>query len=62
MIYYNISNRAKELINNILNKGFTYYIINIMQEGIKEQFKGWEKEVIDEIYSKLFIENNEIKK
>ena len=33
-----------------------------MKEGIKEQFKGWEKKVIDEIYSKLFIENNEIKK
>ena len=30
-----------------------------MKEGIKEQFKGWEKEVIDEIYFKLFREYNE---
>ena len=39
LIYDNISNRTKELINNILNQGFTYYIINIMKEIIKRDRK-----------------------
>ena len=54
LIYDNLYNNSKEIINNILNQGFNYFIIETMKQGIKEQFKKVEQEIIGEIYSKLF--------
>ena len=55
-IYDNIHNNSEEIINNILNQGFNFFIVETMKQGIKEQFKKIEKEIIGEIYTKLFEE------
>ena len=57
LIYDNISHRANEMINNILNQGFSYFIIECIKEGIKEQLKEYEKDILEEIYFKIFEEN-----
>ena len=56
LIYDNLYNNSKEIINNILNQGFNFFIIETMKQGIKEQFKKVEEEIIGEIYTKLFEE------
>ena len=56
LIYDNIHNNSDEIINNILNQGFNFFIVETMKQGIKEQFKKIEKEIIGEIYTKLFEE------
>ena len=50
-IYDNIHNNSEEIINNILNQGFNFFIVETMKQGIKEQFKKIEKEIIGEIYT-----------
>jgi len=57
IIYKNISENAKENINNILNIFFNKYVIKIIKEGVREKFSYVEKQVIDEIYIELFKEN-----
>ena len=57
LIYDNISHRANEMINNILNQGFSYFIIECIKEGIKEQLKEYVKDILEEIYFKIFEEN-----
>jgi len=52
LIYDNISHRANEMINNILNQGFFYFTIQCIKEGIKEQLKEYEKDILEEIYTK----------
>ena len=58
LIYDNISHRANEMINNILNQGFSFFMIECIKEGIKEQLKEYEKDILEEIYVKIFEENN----
>lgn len=54
LIYDNLYNNSEEITNNILNQGFNFFIIETMKQGIKEQFKKVEEEIIGEIYKKLF--------
>ena len=53
LIYDNLYNNSEEITNNILNQGFNFFIIETMKQGIKEQFKKVEEEIIGEIYKKL---------
>ena len=53
-IYENIIKNSKIFINNLINVSFNYYLIQIIKEGIQEQFKAKEKEILSEIYSNLF--------
>ena len=54
LIYDNLYKNSEEITNNILNQGFNFFIIETMKQGIKEQFKKVEEEIIGEIYKKLF--------
>ena len=54
LIYDNISSNSKEVINNILNQGFSFFMIETLKGGIKEQFKSIEKAILGEIYKELF--------
>jgi hypothetical protein len=58
LIYDNITHNSKEIINNILNIGFSFFVIEIIKEGINGQFKEKEEKVLGEIYSELFKINN----
>ncbi len=58
LIYDNISNNKKEIINNVLKNGFNFYIIQIIKIGIKEQFKSCEEIILNEIYTEIFRELN----
>ena len=53
-IYENIIDSKDKFINNIINASFNYYLIQIIKEGIKEQFKTREEEILTEIYTNLF--------
>ena len=53
LIYDNLYKNSEEITNNILNQGFNFFIIETMKQGIKEQFKKVEEEIIGEIYKKL---------
>ena len=53
LIHDNLYNNSEEITNNILNQGFNFFIIETMKQGIKEQFKKVEEEIIGEIYKKL---------
>ena len=53
LIYDNLYKNSEEITNNILNQGFNFFIIETMRQGIKEQFKKVEEEIIGEIYKKL---------
>jgi len=54
LIYDNISSKSKDIINNVFNQSFRFFMIETIKEGIKEQFKSVEKDTIGEIYTKLF--------
>ena len=54
LIYDNLYHNSEEIINNILNQGFNFFIIETMKQGIKKQFKKVEEEILSEIYTKLF--------
>ena len=54
LIYDNISHNSKEIINNILNSGFSFFVIETIKEGINDQFKEKEENILGEIYSELF--------
>ena len=54
LIYDNITHNSKEIINNILNSGFSSFVIETIKEGINDQFKEKEEKVLGEIYSELF--------
>ena len=58
LIYDNITNNKKEIINNILIHGFNFFIIQIIKSGISEQFKNKEIDILNEIYTEIFKELN----
>ena len=58
LIYDNFANNKKQIINNILNHGFIFFNLEIIKEGIKEQFKEIEEKILSEIYTKIFKEKN----
>ena len=62
LIYSNISNNKKEIINNVLINGFNFYIIQIIKTGINEQFNICEEIVLNEIYTEIFKELNKKEK
>ena len=57
LIYNNISKNATKTINNMMNICFNMFILKIIKEGVRQQFKDIEKDVIGEIYHELFKEN-----
>ena len=57
LIYDNISHESKKIVNNIMNIGFNDFVIQIIKEGIEVQLKQMKKNVIIQIYSELFKEN-----
>ena len=57
LIYDNIANNSNEIINNLINLNFNVFILQVMKNGLKEQFKQKEEEYIKEIYSELFKDN-----
>ena len=54
LIYDNFINNKKEIINNFLNYGFIFFNLEIIKEGIKEQFKEIEVKILSEIYTEIF--------
>ena len=58
LIYDNIANNKKEIINNVLIHGFNFFIIQIIKIGISEQFKNKEEAILNEIYTEIFKELN----
>ena len=54
LIYDNLYHNSEEIINNVLNQGFKFFVIETMKQGIKKQFKKVEEEILSEIYTKLF--------
>ena len=54
LIYDNIAHNSKEIINNVLNSGFSSNVIGTIKEGINGQFKEKEERILGEIYSELF--------
>ena len=54
LIYDNIVHNSTEIINNLININFNNYIIQVMKNGIKEQFQQKQVEFINQIYIKLF--------
>ena len=54
LIYDNIAHNSEEIINNILNSGFSFFVIETIKGGIIDQFKEKEENVLSEIYSELF--------
>ena len=54
LIYDNLYHNSEEIINNVLNQGFKFFVIETMKQGIKNQFKKVEEEILSEIYTKLF--------
>ena len=58
LIYDNIAHNKKEIINNVLNHGFIFFILEIIKTGIKEQFKDSEETILNEIYTEIFKELN----
>ena len=57
LIYDNITHEKKKIVNNIMNIGFNDFVIQIIKEGIEAQLKQMKKNVINQIYSELFKEN-----
>ena len=57
LIYDNIAHNSNEIINNLINLNFNVYILQVMKNGLKEQFKQKEEEYVKQIYSELFNEN-----
>ena len=62
LFYSNISNNKNEIINNVLNNGFNFFIIQIIKTGIKEQFNICEEIVLNKIYTEIFKELNKTEK
>ena len=58
LIYDNLAHNKDEIINNLLNLEFNNFIIQIIKDGIKEQFKGEEEIILNEIYNEIFKELN----
>ena len=58
LIYDNIAHNKTEIINNILNHGFIFFILEVIKSGINEQFKDYEKQILNEIYTEIFKELN----
>ena len=58
LIYDNIANNKKEIINNVINHGFIFFVIQVIKAGIKEQFKSSEEKILNEIYTEIFKELN----
>jgi len=54
LIYDNIVHNSTEIINNLININFNNYIIQVMKNGIKDQFQQKQEEFINQIYIKLF--------
>jgi hypothetical protein len=57
-IYDNLAHNKEGIINNLLNLEFNNSIIQIIKDGIKEQFKGEEEIILNEIYNEIFKELN----
>ena len=57
LIYDNFVHNSNEIINNLINLNFNSYIFQVIKEGIRGQFKKKEKEMLDNIYSKLVFDN-----
>ena len=58
LIYNNISHNKNEIINNIINHGFIFFILEVIKSGINEQFKDSEEKILNEIYTEIFKELN----
>ena len=54
LILDNLSSNKTKVINNLINICFNDSVIEIIKEGIQEQFKEKEEQVLQEIYSELF--------
>ena len=54
LILDNLSSNKTKVINNLINIHFNDSVIEIIKEGIQEQFKEKEEQVLQEIYSELF--------
>ena len=52
-IFYNMSKKSNEIINNLINLGFNFYILQSIRLGIQKQFEDIQEKIIIEIYSKL---------
>ena len=55
-IYYNVENHAKDIINNVANYSFNFFIMEILKNGLKMQFEQIEKNYLSEIYDLLFAD------
>ena len=58
LIYDNIAHNKKEIINNVMNHGFIFFIFEVIKSGINEQFKESEEKILNEIYTEIFKELN----
>ena len=58
-IYKELNSHSDELINNIINLSLHLFIIQKIKESIKEQYQDYQKQIINEIYNKLFNEQKE---
>ena len=58
LIYDNLANNKKEIINNILIQGFVCYNLEIIKSGINGQFEESEKEILGQIYTEIFKDLN----
>ena len=54
LIYDNIVHNSTEIINNLININFNNYIIQVMKNGVREQFQQKQEEYVNQIYLKLF--------
>ena len=61
LIYSNYDKNKEEIINNIINTEFNSFIMQIIKNGIKEQFKDCEDIILTELYNEIIKELNEKK-
>ena len=58
LIYDNFAHNKKEIINNVMNHGFIFFIFEVIKSGINEQFKESEEKILNEVYTEIFKELN----
>ena len=59
LIYKELNSHSDEIINKIINYSLYLFIIQKIKESIKDQYQDYQKQIIKEIYDKLFIEQIE---
>ena len=58
LVYGNLDSCKEEIINNLLNQVFVFFILETIKSGIMEEFKLREKVILNEIYTAIFKELN----